>query len=190
MLGKTMIESATSEGKRDVDSAETRKESREREGDPLAHGKREEKFTARVRKTLRARAVDKKCFSRWDNKSANKRPEDGGVVRARWKTRKGDVWCKDPGKGADRERVREGSSGGAAGEKGRRRMFEIFPRLTLRLAMGNLYWFAPVEAEARVYGYGSIWFLSRLRSPRARRCIHVCAVAVRLTATCVRCCLP
>jgi len=34
-------------------------------------------------------------------------------------------------KGADRGR--------AAGEKGRRRMFETFPRPTSRLAMGNLY---------------------------------------------------
>lgn len=59
-----MIESATGEGKRDVDSAETRKERVGSEKETHSHGKREEKFTARVRKTLRARAVDKKCFSR------------------------------------------------------------------------------------------------------------------------------
>jgi len=42
------------------------------------------------------------------------------------------------GKGADRERRGRGR-GWTAGEKGRRRMFETFPRPTPRLAMGNLY---------------------------------------------------
>jgi len=65
--------------------------------------------------------------------------------------RKGDVWCKETSEGGDREWVECRKRVDVAD------VWNI-PPSDSRLAMGNLYWFVPVDCGAYM-GSGSIWFL-------------------------------
>lgn len=132
-----MVESAPArEGKKGRGQrAATRKEGDAGdEKESCSYGKREEKFTARVRETLvPGQSIKNVLLSRAEIIKVRISGRGSACDERRGK----EMYDAKTGKGVDRDRV--GGSGVGYVREGSTRMFEIFPRPTSKLAMGNLY---------------------------------------------------